>query len=521
MPQSHHLRKKLERTFRQYGPFGPVDAALLQDTDLQRAFFEDRNALYRALRLNPRLIVGRKGSGKTAFLKSVYREGIYSHIIEISLPEHFQEVVKAVHRVIVDEAFVENAAKLWRQVLYTAVFECVVAREPQAAEKLPTTVAWLQRMGVKPPMTPDDAILRAAVRLAQEQETENYESHFHDTFAAARAETTRYLDDHGFETIVLIDSLEGYPIFSLPGGRTLAGLFKCVHEFFAAGEPYYVRLCLPAELIHHFEDLMSNAGKEISSREVLHWHPRELLSLAAARLKLYFDTCDPKTASRLSHLSPEVPSDAREILEYLLPKEILNGCGRPERTEPYLFRHTQLLPRQLLNLLNEIGIRALSQSGPLSQVRSEEVVASVKEAEVKISQEIFTAFPHHSYDLHEICRQCVPNLRQPFHLDELAEVLLHKVSAFYERRDPHSFARLMIEIGALGLVRETTAHYIEAEFEYQLPHQLIFADTDQLCWHPIFAGPYNTPIQEPANVTLPVYPRGIDPQMADWRRIIR
>ena len=55
-------------------PFGPIDAFDIdpQDKKVLGFLFEKQNNIYKSLRNRPSIIMGRRGSGKTAYLRTVY-----------------------------------------------------------------------------------------------------------------------------------------------------------------------------------------------------------------------------------------------------------------------------------------------------------------------------------------------------------------------------------------------------------------------------------------------------------------
>ena len=62
-------------------PFGPIDSTDIDSNDIDalRLLFEQQNRIYKNLRNRPSIIIGRRGSGKTYYLRSVFFDKAYKH----------------------------------------------------------------------------------------------------------------------------------------------------------------------------------------------------------------------------------------------------------------------------------------------------------------------------------------------------------------------------------------------------------------------------------------------------------
>ena len=68
------MTKPLEKYVKHGTVFGPTDAGMIKvhDIDILRKFFDPQNKICNAIKLNPSIVIGRRGSGKTAYLHSVF-----------------------------------------------------------------------------------------------------------------------------------------------------------------------------------------------------------------------------------------------------------------------------------------------------------------------------------------------------------------------------------------------------------------------------------------------------------------
>ena len=69
-------------------PFGPIDSGDIDISDLSALLmlFEKHNWIYKNLHSRPSIIIGRRGSGKTYYLRSVFFDNQYDYFVEIRTP---------------------------------------------------------------------------------------------------------------------------------------------------------------------------------------------------------------------------------------------------------------------------------------------------------------------------------------------------------------------------------------------------------------------------------------------------
>lgn len=116
-----YLKNKLTDYLTTAEPFGPVDASLVRDPYCRRMLFQKENKIYTRMRQRPTIIIGRKGSGKTAFLHSSHQEGEYKCVIDINSASAFAAMLRAAQSIGTDSRFVEPVAKVWEAVFWLAL----------------------------------------------------------------------------------------------------------------------------------------------------------------------------------------------------------------------------------------------------------------------------------------------------------------------------------------------------------------------------------------------------------------
>src|ERR1051325_11536015 len=107
MPYQEELRDYISHD----QPFGPIDAEDIQSPDMMEELFDQQNRVYRELISRPSIIIGRRGSGKTASLRSLLLNERYTDAAsELKTPELFTHVTQLIERTTHDRIFVETMA---------------------------------------------------------------------------------------------------------------------------------------------------------------------------------------------------------------------------------------------------------------------------------------------------------------------------------------------------------------------------------------------------------------------------
>src|SRR5262249_46036871 len=116
-----------------------------------------------------------------------------------------------------------------------------------------------------------------------------------------------------------------------------------------------VRVCLPAELWHSFQYYSTNPLKDFQRVVFLHWHASELIELAAQRLMTNIAVNHPDALVTMRRSKGTINARSSVgILRDLFPQSVVNRRRGHEDPLGYILRHTQLLPRQVLTIMNRI-----------------------------------------------------------------------------------------------------------------------------------------------------------------------
>lgn len=184
-------------------------------------------------------------------------------------------------------------------------------------------------------------------------------------------------------------------------------------------------------------------------------------------------------------------------------------------------RHTQLLPRHYLSILNEVIGRSTraSRAAELARATESDVLDGVREAERYIVAGIFDAYEH----------------RHP-HIAEVLKSMKNRVQMTMSARDWHKafnqakikarygiyfddFLQSAVDIGVLGIAGDRSERYQFAEFTYTALHDLVAVeDRDLLSVHPAFVTwlfDEHSVGRERSSRALPVFPKGAG---SEWDR---
>lgn len=511
------MKTLLKRYITPDDPFGPIDSIDIDtaDREVLKKLFETHNQVYQGMRHRPSIIMGRRGSGKTSYLRTVYFNGDYDFIVEIRAQRVFEEITMVVHRAA-KEAYVESLAELWEMMLWVCVFSELSRKPFLPSDRLNLVNAYLAALGVRDAVSVDDVLLKLAGVLSEATREHPSEGILailrrfdRVAFDGVKAAVSDSLMKTRKRFVILMDSLEDFRLDMEAASHSLRGLLKYVGSMNKPSDVVDIRFCLPTELYRRVADFSSNQNKDFRRALKLQWKASELILVGALRLKLYLELYYPDFLNRLLPLDVGRRPDARRLFDAVLPPKITNAAGFQEDTISYILRHTQLLPRHFLMLLNSIFRNSGDAGGtPPFPISERRIVSGVRRVEERIVKEIFGAFRLVHPTAEETCRRCLPALGHKFDSGELHRVYNRHGKAVFGGDGIHEFRRMLQEIGAVGRVDPSKSAdvYIQGDFEYNVEHEVAIAPQDEMCLHPLFSGIYRGNQNE-----RPVYPFGCRP----------
>ena len=511
-------------------PLGPSFADKLGDHP-SALLFAAQNQVY-SLSTHPGFLIGRRGAGKTAFLQHLRQTSPHSHQLVFDPVETFPKIITTIEKFFLSPPpTVELIEELWDVLIWTCVFIEMLKGGHGDDARTQTLETYAAHIGTDTKQAPDETIFNTLERLRECMEagvpvrTPNELRRalsfdgvsYKDTRAAAR----ELLEISGMPksnpVLVLMDTLETYNVSQDEAVHAISGLIRFVGQRANSNQGLDIRFCLPVELYNTFQEASQNPSKDFSSATSLQWHAGDLLTICAHRLTLYFKLVDCPRHRELAETNVEHRAGAVALFQRILPSGMTNLQGDVEPTLAYILRHTQLLPRHTVHIFNRILSAAIDRTtGCLGVVDPKHVVDGIKNSEQTVVHGIMQAY-HHRYPLlRSYCADVLPQLPRRFSDGVLHEAFNRHgkgVKKFLktgeDELDYPLFKKMLIEVGAIGKLQAETDLYLEAEYAYTVPADLVVSLDDDLCLHPIFSSVYKGASK--GSDVKPVYPYGSDP----------
>ncbi len=505
-------------------PFGPINASTITDPEAIRQLYDTENKVYAELASHPSLslIVGRRGSGKTALLRSEVLRRSYAVVLELPAADSFQQVVKTIQEFPVQVSPAESVSKVWHYILWIALLHEICRRFPEDSSGICDYFDGLQLPTSRDPYVVMREALRKLRRHAEAhtdgdaidaaydfvEELKFNDISFHD----ARQMALESLRVRG-PAIILMDSLDDFKLEHQANQNSLKALLRCQAEFHVPNQPVTLRCCLPAELMNPiYMQISDNPLKDFGSKLDVTWRVEELLRIAAHRFKKYVEFYYPNAfRDEFRHYRLDQPSHVKEFWERVMPSMVNNRFGHNESPVGMILRHTQLLPRQLLVILNAIAVQnhRLTGNGQFVRFETEAILKGLEEAENTICREVFNAYRSTYPSAEEICTRCLPFLPARFRDGQLHTVYNRHGKSLSYATDYEDFRAILIQIGVIGRIVKETDLYIEGEFIYTTNNYLNVQGNDQLCVHPLFSRVFNQGTNAEGGAMKRVYPHAV------------
>ena len=321
-------------------PFGPIDSGDIDSNDLKALLmlFEKHNWIYKNLHSRPSIIIGRRGSGKTHYLRSVFFDHQYDYFVEIRTPRVLGQVATAIQKMTSEVMFSEMVSELWDTILWLAVFLEIRKHAVLHPDDLNVVNGYLDKMRVRDTDAVDD-VLRNVANMLEEivSKNETTTSEFlwgtdQISLEDAKSAVLRSLKATGKKFAILMDSLDDFQLDVNSVGRALQGLLKIVGSMNKPRDIVDIRFCLPSELYQQFIKLSSNPNKDFRRAFRLQWTASELVLIGAQRLMFYLALHQPSVLKRMSPLDLTRRADALTLFSTVLPGRIKNQVGYQEET---------------------------------------------------------------------------------------------------------------------------------------------------------------------------------------------
>lgn len=493
----------------QFRPFGEADC----ESEIKLLKWEYRDYFFyqtpfNHLALDPKvfIIVGRRGSGKTALSNffSFQKHLRNSVAIDVDEPAVFEQMLAKITALSAQsrEVAIPKIAKIWNFIIWLIIF-----RELQTHDvRIRAACIFGDKNGKVSNFIRH--VLKALMKRFMDAETDLLEELEEiladDRIEAGKAAVLELARKQ--PVIVAFDTLENYAINDDAMMRATAALIQCGSEFNKdyAARGVHLKIFAMAEVFPYLkEEVVLNTLKFVRNEIYLHWRPKDLMRLISWRFYHYLRAVDQLSEESV-HIDWDNHNDVREKMwQPYFGNSLRNSIGMPELTFPFVLRHTQMRPRQLIVLCNTIAEEAFKErTFPI--FRPEAIVKAIHRGENALAEEVFNSYSSVYPKVGRIVEALsgLPMIFKGNELDKRAPLTASEWAA--GEYSPLAFRQLVSELGIVGRVRHINekAGYVEADFEYSSESRLPLLVTDVCVVHPMFYRKLNININRP----LRVYP---------------
>jgi hypothetical protein len=472
-------------------PFGEEscehELAVLQD-HYPEYFYEQSRFNKEALDSEVYLIVGRRGSGKTSLTQyfNFQKRFRNAHSIDVDEPEIYQSILQKIANsaYLSPDLAVNDVRKIWEYLIWSIIFN-----EYAHLDGTIRSAAVFSGKQMKPARIITEIVNGLLAKYVDNNgrvASELSEALSNPIFARAKEKVTKFTQ---IEPIVIaVDTFERYDRENVPMMTVTTSLIQCANNFNIAysNKGIHVKAFVSAEIFPYIkESAISNTTKFIRRPLYLQWRPKDLIRLISWRFYRYMSVHKMKVPFKKVDWD-----DFDDILNKMwypfFGERITNLRGREEESFPYILRHTQMRPRQLVILCNDIA-RETIRADKFPQFHSIPIHQVIAQGEYDLANEVLNSYNLIYPRVSDIV-MALTNAPMTFKGSFLDQVAKKTSDVWAEGYSLSSFRRLVAELGIVGKVRKRSAEagIIEADFEYAMPDRLIIANDDECAIHPMF-----------------------------------
>lgn len=502
-------------------PFGEnsceIEKEVFQE-NYKKYYFINTGFSKKAIAKETYLIVGRRGVGKSSLIEyfSFHDPKNKTKCIEVNEPEVYQEVLQDVAKLLEKNFdFSTNKIKvLWEYLIWVLLFK--EYKDKSSLIKAAYLLAYDEDE-----KTSASVIILSLIKAVISKFTGIHKDDLEEilggvskkisseTFKKAKEELIRFSKKE--PCIVAVDSIEDYPVNNEAIMYTISALIEYASDFNIKhrNDGLHLKIFVTSEIFPHLIlKFIANPSKHVRGPLHLQWRPKELLKLICWRWYHYL-----KENDQVKDLTIDW-SDHKQIQEKLwypfFGSEIVNIRGVKEPTFPYLLRHTQLRPRQLVIICNKLfNASRDNKFSPTNNVAH--LSSCIKEAEQMLAIEVINSYKKIYGNIANIL-DALTGLPVMFKGKELDRVANRTKSQWTDiEYSPYSFKAIVAELGIIGRVRslDEKSGIISADFEFFQNSRLALTETDDCVFHPLFFELFKVQ-RSNSNFIIYPFPEGVD-----------
>jgi hypothetical protein len=184
--------------------------------------------------------------------------------------------------------------------------------------------------------------------------------------------------------------------------------------------------------------------------------------------------------------------DLQNLYRQIMPVHIVNGLGQQEDAVGYLLRHTQLLPRHLILMLNSIAVRSHERTGGYRNFDAEQIVIGIRESEKNIAENILAPWRQMHNELLTHVERNFADLPPIFSYGDF-----QKIARRFSKQvghDAYDILSILFQIGVVGRIgagpkarHGEHSVYAYGDFFFTTDDHSAFPTNARYCLHPIFS----------------------------------
>lgn len=480
-------------------------------------FFTHSPFVSQALDKRAFLIVGRRGSGKSTLAQYfAYQEQYENSTCEIV--EGAEVYSSNFYKLAQETGYskisaIQRLEKIWSALFWKLIFRVIRNRNPEIhfavkiEDNIPSAAKFMKKIigsWIKKQVGEEgwNAVDQISTWLEEK------------SFEIARDQALQEAEKS--PVFIVVDSREQYNAHDEHEMWITAALIQTASKFNLAFKDrgLHLKVCIADEIFPvQKQSVVSNPLKYIKDPVYLFWRPKDLVRMICWRFHKYLD--EQGYPLKEKEIDWESFKDVYE--NFWIPyfgEEIININGIKEKTLPYVIRHTQLRPRQLILILNKIALISKRQR-QFPYFDSDSIREGIRASEIDLSDGILNAYS----DIYPNITRIVsviggfPSVFKGSELDRVAP----RSASFWKQQDVQDwqtkydktrFRELLIELGIVGRVRggiNGKKSIVKADFEFSYPDRLAINDGDMCVIHPMFHKKLNIDTQNHVVYPFPDY----------------
>lgn len=451
-------------------------------------FYEESRFNQDALDRDVYLIVGRRGSGKTSLTKyfNFQRRFRNARSIDVDEPEIYQSILQKIANTayLSPDLAVNDVRKIWEYLIWSIIFN-----EYAESDTIIRNAAYISGKKLKTARIISE-IVNGLLSMYVDQNGkvmgELSDALTSPVFNKAKEKVVEYTRKEPI--IIAVDTFERYDRGNVAMMTVTASLVQCANNFNIAyaSQGIHVKAFVSAEIFPFIkESAITNTTKFIRRPLYLRWRPKDLIRLISWRFYRYM------TVRKFKMPFKRVDwNDFDDILQKMwypfFGRSVNNLRGREEPSFPYILRHTQMRPRQLVILCNNIAREATS-NGKFPSFSQIPIGKAIADCEFDLADEVLNSYNLIYPRVADII-MALTNAPMKFSGNYLDQIAKKTSDVWTEGYSLSGFRRLVAELGIVGKVRKKSEEtsIIEADFEYAMQDRLVISNDDECVIHPMF-----------------------------------